>query len=180
MTQTSITVSGPISFATQYRATRAVVTRARYALAYGFFIGVPVLCLVFAMAKGRDLTRPSVLGFPTWFALLLGPLFAFVFLPLIRVVSVWQRRRKNISIRGVLTFVVGPEGFESHGETFDVKLRWNAIHRVMETREFLFFYIAAGAAHFIPKACIPSPSELQAIRTIIREALHKRAKLQTT
>jgi hypothetical protein len=176
--QTTVTVSGLVTFGIHYRATRAAITRSRHVFAYAFFVGVPLLCVAVVLARGGDISQPSLLGLPLWVFLLLGPVFVFLLLPLIHVMNVWQRRRNNASIRGVLTFTVSPEGFASHGETFDVRLRWEAIHRVTETREFFFFYVAAGAAHFIPKACITSPAELRTIRTIVRAALQERAELQ--
>ena len=174
-----VTVSGPISFGTQYRATRAVVARSRGGLlSYGFFVGIPLVVLAAMFATGYDVTRPSVLGLPTWLVLLLGPAFVFFFLPLCHALNVWQMRRRNASVRGVLTFTVTEEGYESHGGHFDVRLRWDAMHRVVETRGFFLFYVSSAMAHFIPKACIASPEELQTMRKIIYEAVGDRAKLR--
>ena len=86
---------------------------------------------------------------------MLGPVFMFVLLPLTQAFQVWSMRRRNASIREVLTFVISPEGFECHGRTFDTKIRWDAFHKVVETREFFLFYIAANWAHCIPKEIIP-------------------------
>lgn len=177
--QNAVTISGPIRVGTQYRATRAVASRNQIAvLAYGFFVGIPVLTLILMLAMGQDTSRPSLLGIPTWAALILGPAFVFFVIPLCHALNVWQTRRRNASVQGVLTFTVTSEGFESHGGSFDVKLRWDAIHRVVETRQFFLFYIASAMAHFIPKECVDSPKDLQTIRTIIREALGDKAKLQ--
>jgi hypothetical protein len=178
--QNLVTLSGPVSFGTQYRATRAVVARSKVTLLnYGFFVGVPVLALAGMLVTGYDISRPSLLGLPTWAALLLGPVFVFAFLPLCHVLNVWQMRRKNASLQGALTWTVSAEGYESHGGTFDVRLRWDAIHRAVETNDFFLLYIAAATAHFIPKACATSSEQLHAARTIIREALGDRASLQT-
>jgi len=181
--QNTVTVSSPISFGTQYRATRAVVAHSRVnLLSYTFFLGIPLLTLAVMFATGHDVTRPSrpsVLGLPTWLVLLLGPAFVFLFLPLCHALNVWEVRRRNASVRGVLTFIVSGEGFESHGGSFDVRLRWDAFHRVVETRRFFLFYVSSALAHFIPKAYIASPEELQTIRNIIYQAVGDRAKLQT-
>jgi hypothetical protein len=177
--QNLVTVSGPVSFATQYRATRAVVARSKVTLlSYGFFVGVPVLALAGMLVTRYDISRPSVLGLPTWMALLLGPVFVFAFLPLCHGLNVSQMRRKNASLHGTLTWPVSAEGYESHGGYFDVRLRWAAIHRAVETKDFFLFYIAAATAHFIPKGCVTSAEQLHAARTIIREALGDRASLQ--
>lgn len=173
-----VTLSGPVSFGTQYRATRAVVARSKVTLlSYGFFVGVPVLTFAGMLVTGYPVSRPSVLGLPTWVALLMGPIFVFAFLPLCHALNVWQMRRKNASLQGPLTWTVSAEGYESHGGTFDVRLRWDAIHRAVETKDFFLFYIAAATAHFIPKACATSAEQLPAARTIIRKALGGRASL---
>jgi hypothetical protein len=58
--ENAVSISTPISFGTQYRATRAVVAHSRVApFSYGFFVGVPALALV--GMTGYDLARPSVL-----------------------------------------------------------------------------------------------------------------------
>ena len=166
------TASSPISFGTQFRATRAVVARSRVSLViYGFFVGVPLLALAVLLTTGCDLARPSVFGLPIWVELLFGPAFVFLFLPLCHALNVWQMRRGNASIRGVLTFTITSEGFESHGGSFDLRIRWDAIHRVVETKHFLLFYIAAARAYFIPKTCMASPEDLQTVRKIIRDAI---------
>ena len=158
---------------------RAVVAHNRVSLfSYGFFVGVPLLTLAAMLATGHDIARPSLIGLPTWFLMLLGPAFVFVFLPLCHAFNVWQMRRRNASVCGVLTFAVSSEGFESHGRSFDVRLRWDAIHRVVETEQFFLFYVASAIAHFIPKSCISSPEDLRAIRTIIHDALGEKAELR--
>ena len=177
--QTSISISGNLSFGDQYRATCAFFARSRYSIfLYAFFIGFPLIGLAIVLRRGDEFSEPSIWDLPTWLVLSIGPLFAFVLLPLIHAAGVWQRRRKNVAIRGALTCTLSSEGFEMRGESFEMKLRWNAIHRAIETRDFFFLYIAAGAAHIIPKTWATSPSELEAMRTIIREALREKAKLR--
>jgi hypothetical protein len=51
---------------------------------------------------------------------------------------------------------------------------------VVETKDFFLFYIATASASFIPKVYATSPLELDNLRTIIREALGDKAKLQTS
>ncbi len=177
--QDPVTISGNLSFRAQYRAARAFFARTKYCiLVYASFVAVPLLGIV-VLARRDEISEPSLCGLPKWLILLLVPFLGFVVIPLIQGLNVWLMRRKNVAIRGVLTFTVSPEGFEVRGESFELKLRWDAVHRVVETRDFFFLYVAAVAAHVIPKGWAGSSSELEAIRTIIRGALHERAKLQT-
>lgn len=173
-----VTVSSPITFAAQFRATRAIVARNRITpFVYAFFVGVPALTLLAMLATGYDLTRPSLLDLPVWGPLLGGPVYVFLFQPLLHALTVWQQRRKNPSVTGVLTFVLNSEGLETHGHSFDVRMRWDAIHRVIETRQFFLFYVASATAYFLPKTCVASPEELQLIRDIVSGAIRDRAKL---
>src|SRR5579871_1675254 len=170
--QNSVSISGPVSFNTQYRATRAIVGRTKVNLfAYGFFVGIPCLIVLLMLATGHNVTKTPAHGPPPWLVLLGGLLLMFVGFPLIHAQNVWQMRRRNRSVRGIHTFTVTPDGFESHGENFDVNLRWDAIHRVVETKEFFLLYFSATWAYFIPKACVSSSEQLQAIRGIIRHAV---------
>jgi hypothetical protein len=174
----SVTFTGQVSFAMHYRATRAVVARSKVMVFnYGFFIGVPLLVIVSQLFEKRDVSRPSVVGIPVWLLLLTGPVFVLLFLPLCHALNVWQRRRNNASLQGVLTWTFGTEGFESHGGTFDVRLRWDGINRVVETKDFLLVYIAASTAHFVPKTCAATPQDLGKARAIIKQAIGARARL---
>jgi len=175
----SASASGFLDFGTHFRAVRAVpASRTINILLYVFFVAVPFLVGGLMLIKGEDLTKPALLGLPEWAGLLLGPFFAFVFIPGIQALNVWQHRKNNKSIAGDLHYKISEEGFESHGGSFQVKLNWAAIHRVVETKHFLFFYVASASAQFIPKSWITSPGGLADARTIIRSAIGDRAKLK--
>ena len=172
-----VTVSGSLTFRMHYRATRAVATRRRATLfGYGFFVVLPILTLILMLSTGHDTTSPGIFGLPAWVALSGGPYFMLVLIPLIHATNVWQIRRRNASIRGVLTFTLSPVGFESRGQAFESKLRWDAFHRVVETREFFLFYISSSWAHFIPKS-FATPSEVECIRAVVRQFAGGKAKL---
>jgi hypothetical protein len=174
---TPVTVSGSLTFRIQYRATRAVVKRLRATLfGYGLFVLVPMVTLILMLSTGYDTTSPGILGLPAWVALSGGPYFMFVLMPLIQAVNVWQIRRRNASIGGVLTFILSPDGFESRGQTFETKLRWDAFHRIIEAKEFFLFYVSSSSALFIPKS-FASPTEIESIRAIVRQFAGAKAKL---
>src|SRR5262249_18272907 len=88
-----------------------------------------------------------------------------------QALNVRQARRRNASVQRILTWTISPEGFESHGGTFDVRLQWDGINRVIETKEFFLLYIAASTAHFVPKACAVSEDDLKMVRSIVQGAL---------
>lgn len=175
----TVTGSGEISFGTHFVATRAIVSRSPASrLSYGFFVGIPVVALAIMLATGYNLSRPASLGLPIWAVLLLGPAFVFFFLPCCHALNVWQMRRRNASVGGMLRFAVTDHGFESSSGVCDVKLHWGAIHRVVETKQFFLFYVASTMAHFIPKDCLAAPEDVKRVRAIVHEAVGDKAELQ--
>ncbi|MCF7786191.1 MAG: YcxB family protein [Prosthecobacter sp.] len=173
-----ITFSSTISFWTHYRATRAIVNRllSTY-IAWGFFVGVPLLLVIVMLCLGQDIFAPGAYGLPTWAIPVGGLLFMLVFKPLIQCLNISSMRRRNPSISGVQTYTITSAGYTIKGSLFDTTLKWDAFHKAIETKEFILLYVSTRWAHFIPKAATTA-SDLQAIRTIIREKLGSKAKLQ--
>ncbi|MFO0788945.1 MAG: YcxB family protein [Pirellulales bacterium] len=171
----AVTVSGRVSFGEQYRATRRIVARSRAGLmAYLFFLGSPlVLAILVASTNGVA----ALLYPPLAMTLLMGPFGVFVLFPVLHALNVRRMRSGNPAYDGVFTFVVSHDGFEVHGENFDVKLRWAAIRRVVETDEFLLFYVASTTAYFVPKKCVGAGEELRAMRKVIRAETGEKARL---
>lgn len=180
MEETSITVSSPIDFWTQYRATLAVLNRTRSTIfAWGFFVGLPLLSLILMPGLGQDVCAPAAFGLPSWAVPLGGLLFMLVFVPLLQLLNVWSYRRHNRSVGGVHTFTVTSEGYSVSGSLFDTRLKWDAILKAIETKDFVLLYIAPRWAHFIPKSAITADSDLRAIRSILQDKLGAKARLRS-
>lgn len=174
----SITLSTAIGFWTQYRATRAVVSRLWSTfIAWGFFVGVPLLIVSAMLCLGQDISSPGAFEFPVWALLVGGLMFMLVFVPLIQLLNVSSIRRRNPSIGGVQTYTITADGYSVHGSLFDTTLKWEAFLKAIETKEFILLYVSTRWAHFIPKSAA-SASDLDAIRTILNEKLGTKAKLQ--
>jgi hypothetical protein len=173
----SVTLSSTISFWTQYRATRAVINRlwSTY-LAWGFFVGVPVLIIVAMVYLGQDISAPGAFGLPAWAIVVSGLLFMLGFVPLIQLLNVSSMRRRNPSIGGLQTYTIARDGYTVQGSLFDTTLKWEAFLKAIETKEFILLYVSTRWAHFIPKAAA-SPADLATIRTILHEELGGKAKL---
>ena len=173
-----ITFSSTISFWTQYRATRAIVNRLSSTyIAWGFFVGLPLLLVIVMLCLGLDIFAPLENGLPTWVIPVGGLVFMLVFIPLIQCLNVSSMRRRNPSVSGLQTYTITPVGYSIKGSLFDTTLKWDAFLKAIETKEFILLYVSARWAHFIPKAAATT-SDLQAIRTIIHEKLGTKAKLQ--
>ncbi|MDQ6630128.1 MAG: YcxB family protein [Verrucomicrobiota bacterium] len=174
----SITLSSAIDFWTQFRATRAVVNRlwSTY-VAWGFFVGIPLLLVIVMLCLGQDISAPGAFGFPAWTIAVGGLLFMLGLVPLIQLLNVSSMRRRNPSIGGIQTYTITPVGYTVQGSLFDTTLKWEAFHKAIETKEFILLYVSTRWAHFIPKLAATA-SDLQTIRTILQEKLGTKAKLQ--
>lgn len=180
MESQAITLSSTISFWIHFRATRAIVNRlwSTY-VAWGCFVGVPLLLVLVMLCLGQDIFAPGTFGLPAWTIAVGGLLFMLVFVPLMQCLNVSSMRRRNPSVGGVQTYTINRDGYTVQGSFFNTTLKWDAFVRATETKEFILLYISTRWAHFIPKTAATA-SDLQTIRTIIREKLGTKAKLQGT
>jgi len=171
-----VNISCTLSFRTQFWAAQVAFARSAFGLFfYGVFVGIPILALTaIPMQSGQWAYHPA-----NWVGWLVMLTIALLLLPLCTALNIWRARRRNAWLRGVLRFAITPEAFEAHGESFDVRLRWDAVQRAVETSGFFLFYVAPTMAHVIPKACAASPTDINNIRTIVHAALGPKAKLRT-
>jgi hypothetical protein len=133
----TITISAPVSFWTQYRATRAVVARMwNTYIAWAFFFGVPAAILIFMLTTHRDVTEPSAFGWPAWMLPLVGFVFMAVLMPLTTMFNIYSLRRRNRSLGGQ-TWVLTPEEFSVRGTLFNTTLKWDAFFKARETGRFI-------------------------------------------
>jgi len=174
-----VTISYESDFWTQYRATRAVVSRTLgTVLGYTFFVGVPLLTLIAMGLTDYDLTSPAAFGLPAWTILPAGLFFMVVFLPLVHALNVWSYRRRNRSVAGKHIVTLADEGIAVKGESFETRLKWDAILKASETKEFFLLYIAPRWAHFIPKVAVGPAVNLNAVRSLLQDKLGARSRLR--
>ena len=171
----SVRVEYILSFGTHFWASQALFLRSGAGLfIYGIFVGIPLLCLTtLPMQSAQWGDNPA-----NWIGLAIMPAIPLWVLPLCTVFSIWQARRRNAWLCGVLRLVIGPEAFEAHGDGFDTRLRWDVIQRVVETGGFFLFYVSPILAHIVPKTCVASQADVSQIRQIVHEALGSKAKLR--
>lgn len=176
----TVTLSATIGFWSHYRASRAIVNRlwSTY-VAWGFFVGVPLLLVIVMLSLGQGIAAPGTLGFPPWTVLLGGLLFMSVLGPLLQMFNVASMRRRNPSVGGVQTYTITPDGYTVQGGLFNHSLKWDAFYKATETKEFILLYISMRWAQFIPKATATA-ADITTIRTILHEKFGTRAKLQAS
>jgi hypothetical protein len=68
-------------------------------------------------------------------------------------------------------------GYHSRGGGVSVDVAWETMHRVLETKEFLVFFVTRKAADYIPKRVLDADT-LAAARALLRNRLGTRANLQ--
>ncbi len=162
----------------QFQATRAVVGRlwTTY-VAWGFFVGVPLLLVIVMLCRGQDISAPGAFDLPAWAILLGGFLFMGGLIPLLQMLNVSSMRRRNPTIGGVQTYTITQDGYTVQGSLFDTRLKWDAFLKAIETKDFILLYISTRWAHFIPKAAA-TEDDLKAIRAILHEKLGPKTKLK--
>jgi len=164
----SINVSCPLSFRTQFWVSQLIFARSRAGIfMYGVFLVMPLLCLVVMPMQNPQWVSQRA----NWIGLLLMPALPLVVLPLLTALNIRRLRQRHAWLRGVLQYVISEDAFEAHGDGFDVRLRWDVVLKVIETRNYFLFYVSPVAAHIIPKACAASPADVEDLRRIVHTAL---------
>jgi hypothetical protein len=88
-------------------------------------------------------------------------------------------RRDNHCARHPMRRVVGSQGLRTECETTSSTVQWSGIHGVVETAEFFLFYVTRVCAVQLPKRAIPTATELDRLRSLLRDQLGDRASLQS-
>jgi hypothetical protein len=181
MEELSFSISFPGDFWTRYRASRALMHRLWGTwFTYAFFVGLPTVGFVAALIFGWDLSRPGALDLPNWALLLGGYAFMFVFMPLLQLFGLWAATRRNRTLLGMQNHTLSAEGFSTSGDSFSTHLKWDAIHKAIETKHFFFLFISSRGGFYIPKAHIAGASELDQLRAVLKAYLRDKARLRST
>jgi hypothetical protein len=172
-----MTVSFALPLTEHYRAYRAAFHRQPSSwIAYGFFGLLPVVILLAGrLARGLPW---SVLWAQNWNLIIWGPLFVLVGAPLLHLMNVRALRAGNRTLAGEQSYAFSQDGFRTWGPLFNTSLLWGGVDRVVETRRYLFIYVSAAAAYFIPLSAI-APAELQDLRQLLHAALGSRAAMRS-
>ena len=132
--------------------------------AYWRKLGIVALSiLVFLTLLAAAAARASFVN-AIWFIAMLGLL---LLLPRLNgVMGARQFKKLNPEGRRTLTFVLDDEGVRSASFVGESRLRWQAIHHAVETREFFLFYVTKNIAYYLPKRVI-TPDELLGVRKTV-------------
>jgi YcxB-like protein len=109
--------------------------------------------------------------------LILGGYF-LILLPLI----IYLKSKKLFHSKSRLTermeWTVDYEWIAIKGETFESKMTWDKVYKVLETKEMFLVYQSKLVANFISKSAM-SAEQVQAFRKIVKGVLGLKSKLRT-
>ncbi len=88
-------------------------------------------------------------------------LFAAVVTGGVLLALVFFRRDKTFLTTHRLT--LAPEGLTEETDFNTSFFKWTGIHKVVRTRKHLFLFVSPGAAHVVPRRCIPEQREWDAL-----------------
>jgi hypothetical protein len=88
-----------------------------------------------------------------------------------------RTRRLDPSANGILTRTLSEEGFRIDGTGQSGELRWEGIHSVVETTDFLLVFYNRLCAYYVPKRLILTRGEFEGLRSLLRAKLGDRAQV---
>jgi hypothetical protein len=90
-----------------------------------------------------------------------------------------QVRRRYASmplVAGPQKYSLTTQGIEVSSAAGSTFLRWEAVLKAIESKEFLLLYLSNAQAIYVPKRVIDSESTLEAVRQLLRTHLGDRAR----
>jgi len=95
-------------------------------------------------------------------------LLCFLFTPIILALTLFLGRRRNPLSEGPFTYTLDSSGIHASSSAFENTIKWPVIRRVVETRSFLFLFVAPGRAISLPVAQLQIAGVLSDVREIVR------------
>jgi hypothetical protein len=134
----------------------------------------PILLVLLGWVSKGDL-RQALLD-NVWFAIFIIAMM-FVGVPWLRRRTVSKAYYANPTMQGQQTYEFSPEGLKMAGPLSNVAVAWGGILSVVETREFLLFFVQKNLAYFLPKRVRANSTELSELRALILREIGARAQL---
>jgi hypothetical protein len=101
------------------------------------------------------------------FLILFTPIFLLVFPVLMLLLLILTRRA--VHFRKPIDYVFFANRIETHATASDSTLEWAGLVMIRETSRHFLLYFQKNAAFIVPKRCFSSASDIDALRTCIRE-----------
>jgi hypothetical protein len=157
LTRFSLRFEFETSFLEQYIASLTVLSRLPSQIAMSAVFPLAGLFLIFVSFFSNT--------FGVFDAFIIG--LSFGFTPLLTALNVWVSRRRNKTSVGQFVYEFDLDGIKISGRAFDLKLKWEALWKVRETKKFFLFFVSPRAAQFLPKRCIVDTEQQSQLRQFV-------------
>jgi hypothetical protein len=141
-------------------------------LTSAFFLVVPLVVVV-----SRYFSNPK--EWTPW--LLLVPVAIFLLIFVVGRLIDRQRIRNQVtrtpSARGYHKYIFSDSGIRISSDLSDTEMKWEALVKVIESDEDIFFYQSPAFARFLPKRSLTGESQLSQLRDLMRAKLGNKVKV---
>lgn len=152
-----------------FRAQRAISRNwSGHVWFYGITVWLPLVVLgLILYGNSVNSETPPITFFDIWF-LVLAPAFFGLGIPLVQLYLAATHNRNEPWNSGEQTRLVTEEGFGIVGPSISMRLSWEGIQKVVETRRFFLFFSSRTCAYYIPKRVLPLDADVERIRDLVR------------
>ena len=155
----SIVVHVQCSYGTAYRACLRLIMLSPIRLINFVIFPVAGFYLIYIFIKNHYI--PS-----TWNILVV--IFALGFTPINLGLSLFLIRRKNTLGQVKSTYEFTEDGMRTYTELADSSFKWVAVQRVIETKSFMFFFVAPNHTLLLPLKALKTDENLRALRELVK------------
>src|SRR5882672_6297059 len=160
----SVTLEIVFPYWTAYRATLQLILYSPLQIALSSLFPLAGVYMLYLVVTYPHRQAPAEMLLDILLAVL-----GLLFTPLILALTLFLARRKNSFSQGPFQYTLDSSGVRAVGSTFDSTIKWPAIRRVVETRSFLFLFVAPARAISLPIAPLQSAGVLNDVREIVRK-----------
>ena len=160
-----------------FRVQRALSAQWRWRFVfYGFVVGLPLITLGL-LWLGRSAMPDGSLGIGDVWYLFIPMALGLLGIPLAQVYTAFAHRRQHRIPHGEHFVELNEEGVRAGCDAMTTEVRWDALHRACETREFFLLYYSPKCAFYFPKRSLGGAGGEAEARRAIHRHLGERARL---
>jgi YcxB-like protein len=114
---------------------------------------------------------------------LLAAFVLMVITPILQPIMIWfQTRRGYLNLKGFqknLQYLFSSDGYDVLDEKSSSHISWDSILKVVETNHSFNLFFHKAMFHVVPKRCIEQQGDVDRLRSILKQNLGNKAKLNT-
>ena len=159
----SISIQVQPTFWTAYRASLRLVALRPSGIVSAAIFPLGALFLLYLHARQHRWPLPG-----EWVAIVAG----LGFTPLILALTLFLSRRRNMLAKSPITYSFTDQGIQTSTPLSTAQIKWDAVVRAVETRNFLYLFIGASRAFYIPVWPLQE-AELTRLRSLLKAHISK-------